>query len=649
MPMTDIDRMLQDADLPTLLPALAELTGNFDLLRTQYRPNPMPTLTGLAPQGGLSVQAQQDARREAAAEIRRWIADGCPDPVKLAQSEQFELIRFITGDLEEESLLMCQMQLGQIDPQFIPVDALKRAQVNQPLRVVIIGAGMSGIAAARYLELVGIDVVILERHGDVGGVWLENQYPGCRLDTSNFSYSYSFLQNAGWSERYSSREPVWSYLSGAADALNVRHRIHFHQRVTDVAFDEDAATWTLTAEDDRDGGRTTYCADLVISAVGQLNTPAVPEIPGRDEFAGDAWHTAEWNHEVPLEGRSVAVIGTGASAFQVVPEIAATAGQLTVLQRTPPWILPTPDYRQELPQGFRELLSLIPTYHGWYRFFQFWSNVEGRRPFAVVDPKWSRPDSVSEKNHDLRRALAGYLEGELSTRPDLLTKSTPHYPPYAKRMLRDDGRWTQTLLRDNVALETEPIQRIEPDGIRLRDGRMIQADVIIYGTGFSASEFLSTMTITGRGGVELHQYWDGEPRAYLGASVPGFPNFFMLYGPNTNLVVNGSIVMFSEFEVIHVLQCIATLVASGSATIECRADALERYYLEIDSANHCMAYGVPGVRSWYKSSSGRVSQNWPLSSLDFWTRARATDDNVYELRGLGRWHAPAEVASGAGS
>jgi 4-hydroxyacetophenone monooxygenase len=284
-----------------------------------------------------------------------------------------------------------------------------------------------------------------------------------------------------------------------------------------------------------------------------------------------------------------------------------------------------------MPDGLLWLFKNVPTYHRWFRFYQFWTSVEGRRPFAEVDPEWREPGTVSAKNAELRQTLAKRLLAEYEGYPELQAKVVPDYPPYGKRMLRDDGAWSRTLKQNNVHLVTEPIERIDPAGVRTRDGALHELDVLIYCTGFRAFDFLPNLDITGRGGVDLHEQWQDSAVAHLGITVPNFPNLFCIYGPNTNLVVNGSIVMFSECAVHYTLEAIRLLLETGHRSIEVSQDVLDRYQAEIDGANALMAWGVDEVTNWYKSPDGRVSQNWPLSTIEYWRRTRRPDPADFRL------------------
>jgi 4-hydroxyacetophenone monooxygenase len=285
-----------------------------------------------------------------------------------------------------------------------------------------------------------------------------------------------------------------------------------------------------------------------------------------------------------------------------------------------------------VPAGFQYLLGHVPYFRQWYRFWLFWKSAELLRPMAEVDPDWADTSrSVSEANDLLREMLTEAMLPQYESRPDLLDKVIPQYPPAAKRIIVDDGSWAEMLHRDNVTLTTTEIEKIVPEGVVTVDGKRHDFDVLLYGTGFQPSKFLTPMKVVGRGGVELHERWDGNARAYLGVTVPGFPNFYMLYGPNTNIVVNGSIIWFTECEVRYVMDCIKHILEGEHRALDVKEDVHDRYNEAIDAENLRMAWGVSTVNSWYKSESGRVAQNWPFPLLEFWKRTREVDPADYEL------------------
>jgi 4-hydroxyacetophenone monooxygenase len=626
-----VEAMLAQAELPSLLPALAYLTGDLTLVASDVRPPRQLASVVLAPQGGMSADQQILARARALAALIRFRDEGCiPAAHEDVSADQRPLLEFMTGGVDDRYLPMLAFELGVPDDIDAPTWRGAELAGDRDFQVVIIGAGMSGLAMAYRLMQAEVDFVVVERNADVGGVWLENQYPGCRLDTSNFCYSYSFMQRDDWPHQYSLGSEIQGYFHGAADKLGLRDRIQFGTAVTAAVFDEASGQWQLTVRT-ADGREQELRAHAVVSAVGQLNTPSYPQIPGLEDFAGDSFHSARWDASVQLAGRRVGVIGTGASAYQVVPSIADAVGELTLFQRTPPWTVPTPGYHATVPPGLAWLFKNVPHYHRWFRFYQFWTTVEGRRPFAEVTPGWDEPGSVSPQNAELRRTLIGHLMREYDGYPELQARVVPDYPPYGKRMLRDNGAWSRALKQDNVILAADGIERITPTGVLTRDGVHHELDVIVYCTGFRAFDFLSSIEVKGKGGADLHEQWGDEPTAYLGVTVPNFPNLFCLYGPNTNLVVNGSIVMFSECAVHYALESIRLLLETGHRTMELRPDTLEEYQAVIDHANAHMAWGVPGVNNWYKSPSGRVSQNWPLSTLEYWEKTRRPSVEHYEF------------------
>jgi 4-hydroxyacetophenone monooxygenase len=294
--------------------------------------------------------------------------------------------------------------------------------------------------------------------------------------------------------------------------------------------------------------------------------------------------------------------------------------------------MPTPQYYAPMPDEMQWLLTNVPFYSQWYRFWLFWRLSEGALPAARVDPDWPTDSgSVSALNDDLRVLLTQYIETQFADTPELLEKVVPRYPPLAKRILLDNGIWAATLKRDHVHLETGDIARITPDGIVMADGSEHEVDVIVYATGFEASRFLMPMTITGRGGIDLHEHWGNDARAYLGVTVAGFPNLFCLYGPNTNLVANGSIIFFSECVVRYIVSSVHLLLDQRLRAVDCRSEVADAYNLRVDEGNARMAWGASNVNSWYKNASGRVTQNWPFTLLEFWQRTCGPDPADYEL------------------
>ncbi|RMH72677.1 MAG: NAD(P)/FAD-dependent oxidoreductase [Actinomyces sp.] len=631
----EIRAALADAALQPLLPALAHLTGDLSLLRPHLRPDP---LLVNQPQAGFDAEQQAEIRALALETLTAFRDGGSRPAPPPSDDDLLAIMSFALGDPGDTNgrpladylpLLAEEMAHGGVDPR-APDWTRDAVAPGRDFTVLVVGAGMSGILAAHRCDQAGLDWIVVDENDDVGGTWYQNTYPGCRVDNPNFTYSYSFAQRHDWPYHYSPQPVLLDYFRACADAWGIRDRVRYRTSVTAMAWDASTGQWVVDTSGPDGPGRLRVHA--VISAVGQLNRPHIPDIAGLDTFTGPCFHSARWRHEVDLTGRRVAVIGTGASAVQFVPEIAPVCADLTVFQRTPPWLAPTEDYHDPVEPGMQWLLEHVPGYAEWNRFCIFWRMGDGALEAVRVDPAYRGcPDAVSDLNAFTRDLLTEYLRAAFADRPDLLEVVVPRYPVGAKRVVRDNGVWPAALKRDDVHLVTTPIDRVVPAGVVDADGRLHACDVLILATGFQASRFLAPMRVHGIDGVELHEAWAGEPRAHLGISVPGFPNLFLLYGPNTNIVLNGSIIYFSECGTRHILALLRRVLESGAAGISVRREVHDRFNEAVDAENARMAWGVSDVNSWYKNDSGRVSQNWPFTLLEYWERTRGANPDDYEL------------------
>ena len=479
-----------------------------------------------------------------------------------------------------------------------------------PYGVAVIGAGFGGIGMAIALKKAGIDdFVVLERAGDLGGTWRDNSYPGLTCDIPSQLYSFSF-RSWRWSRRFPARDEILDYLHALIGEHDLRPHLRFGCEVTTAEFDERAASWNLTL-----AGGDTLQASAVVCAAGQLTRPALPEIPGRDTFAGPAWHSARWDHDTELAGRRVAVIGTGASAVQFVPEIAKIAGHVDVYQRSAPYVLPKTDrpYRKaEL-----DLFDRVPLVRKADRLRVFLYGELLTSGF-VTSPKLLAGPMALWRRH-LRAQVAD---------PALRAKCVPDYVLGCKRVTFSDD-WYPALTRANVDLVTDRIERITPDGVVTDGGITRPADVFIYGTGFRTTEFLTPMSVTGLGGQSLRDAWRDGAQAYLGITVSGFPNFFLLYGPNTNLGGN-SIIYMLESQVSYVLGALRALEAGRAGWLDVRPDAQRAFSDWITAASSRSAW-VTGCHSWYTTASGRNTNNWPSYTFRYRRRVRRFDPDAYRL------------------
>jgi cation diffusion facilitator CzcD-associated flavoprotein CzcO len=479
-----------------------------------------------------------------------------------------------------------------------------------PYRVAIIGAGFGGIGMAVALKQAGIDdFVVLERADDLGGTWRDNSYPGLACDVPSLLYSFSF-RPWRWSRRFPAREEILAYLNGVVDERGLRPHLRLGAEVATAGFDEREGLWNLGLE----GGGTVQ-ARAVVCSVGQLRHPALPSIPGRDEFTGPWWHSARWNHDAELAGRRVAVIGTGASAIQFVLEIAKVAGRVDVYQRTPPYVLPKSDrpYR-EAEQALQHRLPVLRKAER-LRVFLYGELLTSG---FVLSPKLLAGPMQIWRHH-LRSQIAD---------PELRAKCVPGYVMGCKRVVFSND-WYPALTRPNVELVTDRIERIGPDGLITADGAAHAADVIIYGTGFTAVEFLTPMAVTGWQGRRLQDAWRDGAQAYLGITVSGFPNFFMLYGPNTNLGGN-SILYMLEGQIGYTLAAIRALHTERLGWIDVRPEVQDAFNSWVQSASRTSVW-ESGCHNWYTGASGRNTNNWPDHTFMYRYRVRHFDLADYRV------------------
>jgi cation diffusion facilitator CzcD-associated flavoprotein CzcO len=442
------------------------------------------------------------------------------------------------------------------------------------------------------------DFVILEKAATLGGTWRDNTYPGASCDAPSFLYSFSFAQKTDWSRRFAWQAELLAYSTELAVRHGLLPHCRFNAEVTTVTYVDAAQTWTLQCADG-----STVVADFVVAGVGQLNRPSTPSIPGRDTFVGAQFHSAQWNHSLDLGGKRIAVIGNAASAVQFVPQIAPLAASLTVFQRSANWLMPRKDrlYAPRTQRLLTRFPALAKLYHDAQWFFFGELQLTPLMKQVKVVQMLARWKSLAH----LRRQVKN---------PALRAKLVPDYPIGAKRVLFNDDYYP-ALSRPNVALVTTAIERIEPEGVRTRDGTPHPADVIIYATGFKSTDFLAPMRITGRGGRDLREEWARGARAYLGVTVTGFPNFFMLYGPNTNLGHNSILVMI-EAQVGYILDALAQMKARGVRRIDVKRDVLEAYNRTLQQDLARSVWATTGA-SWYKLADGTITNNWPHSTIRY--------------------------------
>lgn len=625
----DLAAALADVSVPTLLLSCVHITGDASILDGPLRPQGL-FLNEV--QGFMSAEDQARARAFALDVIRAWRDRGCPEPAPIGPALLKRMMDWLVCETvpdEYVQMLLEEMELDGGDAR-APRPGPDRAAAAA-LPVVIVGCGMSGLLAAIRLEEAGFPYVVIEKNAGVGGTWFENTYPGARVDVGNHFYCYSFEPSDHWTEYFAQQPELQAYFQRVMEKHGVDRHVRWRTEVTSAVWDEASATWAVTL----DTGET-LTARAVISAVGQLNRPYVPEIPGR--FEGPSFHTARWDHTVDLTGKRVVMIGAGATGFQVAPAIADRVAHLTIVQRTAQWMFPNPNYHAHVGPGVRWALRHLPFYGRWYRFLLFWPGCDKGLVAAKVDPEWEpQQQSVSAVNDFARIMFTEWITSQLQDRPDLVPKVVPDYPATGKRTLQDNGSWLATLKRPNVELVRAGVARLEADGVVDSNGARHDADVVVWATGFRVNDMLAPMTIVGRGGVDLRAAWGIRPRAYLGMTVPGFPNFFMLYGPGTNLASGGSLIFHSECEVRYVVQCLQLLAERGVAAMEPRRDRDDAWYERCQAELKTTVWASPHIaHSFYKNAAGEVHGLSPWRLVDFWAWTRVLDPDDFVLTGQPR-------------
>ena len=469
------------------------------------------------------------------------------------------------------------------------------------VEVAIVGTGFSGLCMAILLKQAGFgSFVVLEKAARVGGTWRENTYPGAACDVPSHLYSFSFEPNPTWSRAFSSQAEILAYLDRCADKYQVRAHIRFGVEVASATYDQAAGRWTVRGKD----GSVVVARALVLGN-GALHVPAYPDIPGLASFAGRCFHSARWDHDFDPRGQRIAVVGTGASAIQLVPQLAAVAGRLQLFQRTPAWILPKPDHA--IGPRARSIYARLPALQQLVRASIYW-----RLEWRALG--FTRPAILKLAEPLVRRHIAASVRD-----PARRAALTPSYRMGCKRILLSNDFYP-ALARPNVELVTAAIDRVEPAGVRTRDGVLREVDAIVLSTGFRVHEYLSSIHITGVDGHELNERWRGNPGAYLGITVAGYPNLFLLMGPNTGLGHNSMIFMI-EAQARYAVQCVAALRAHGVKAIDVRPEVQAAFNAELQ-ARLARSVWQSGCTSWYQDADGRNSTIWPGFTVDYWRRTR---------------------------
>ncbi|WP_030539925.1 NAD(P)/FAD-dependent oxidoreductase [Sphingobium sp. DC-2] len=626
LPITDKEGLrsaLAEANLPTLLMVYTTYAQD-----RAYLESFAPYMTGI-----YTAEAPSNVPEDMAQDLRDRL---------------FALLTSPTPPVErpiDPELLRTMMSVSvgeEVDPAIMPVlydqmgferpvprkDIPGRIPPPAGFRVLVIGGGMTGIAAGIKLGEAGYDYTIIEKNPDLGGTWYENRYPGVGVDTPSHFHSYSFELNPDWSSYHPKGPEIQNYLTGVAEKYGIRDHVQFQTMVVAARWDDAQSNWHVTLRDVKTGAERVEVANAVLLAHGVLNRWSFPNIPGLDSFKGPKMHTAGWDPDMDLTGKRVAVIGTGASAAQLAPAIAGKVSSLVIFQRSKHWVLNNPDIAVPVNENIHFALRHIPHYKEWFRFRVYWFTGDGLYGNVKMDADWPNKDvSISAQNDAARNYALHYIHNKLAGRPDLIEKIVPDYPIFGKRIVLDaDGGWLDTLLRPNVTLETDHIDHIEEDAIVTKSGKRYEVDVIALATGFELAPALGSLKVYGRGGCDLAAAWGkDEARSYLGVMAPAYPNFFMTLGPNSAPNHAAGVNMVLEAQIHYIIEALDKVVAAGGKAIEPTEQAYLDWNAKVEDQMKQMIWSHPKAKSYYLNSKGRNYVSCPFKLADYWSWTRNPD------------------------
>ncbi len=624
LPAAEVNRTLlkdgiANANIPALLMVLYQMTGEATWLQEPFAPGRSPGLDD-NDSGQLPDEVQTQIRTAAEEAIEAWLAG---KPLAIERPSNLRLAEMLSVAMTEH----VPEEYGDIVAAGMGYDLEPTAgtAIAADKTAIVIGGGVSGICAGIELGKLGIDYTLFEKNEDFGGTWFENRYPGCGVDTPSLTYTFSCRPN-DWSMYFPLRDEIEGYLLDTAREFGLYDKARFRTHVEEARWNTATDQWDVTITTP-DGKRETHSADYLFSAVGILNIPKYPQIDGLDEFAGEVYHTSRWPAEADLSGKRVAVIGNGASGMQVAPAIADEVSRMTIFARSKQWAAPFPQFRKKVPEGVRYLMQVVPLYRAWLEQRLSWTFNDRVHGTLFRDPEWEHPErAVNEINDAHRRVFTRYVEEQLQDRPELIERVLPEYPPFAKRMLLDNG-WFRTIKKPHVDLIPEHLAKVEGNTLSTSSGETVEADVIILATGFQTTNVLGSYDIVGREGQLLRDHWgEDNASAYLGTLVPGFPNFFILLGPNVGSGHGGSMIRNIENQMHFAGQVVQCAEAQEASTVEVKETAYTDYSRRIDDAHDRLVWTHPGTENWYRNSQGRVVAITPWRNDAFWRMTRSPDE-----------------------
>ena len=617
------------ADPMVLRGLIYQLTGDPEIAATT-----VVSATRMGFTGGLELGPEDAALvRRKAVEFLQSYRDGGAGELSIGPMDRLPKSMALTmgKEIESDSYDLWLEELA-LDPWARGLEwSREPSQRPTDFSVTIIGAGMGGLNAAIQLKRAGIPFSVIEKNEGVGGTWHENRYPGARVDTPSRLYTHLFASDYSYPYAFCPWTENQKYFDWVADTFDVRGDITFKTEVRSLVWDEAASMWEITV--DGAGGMRTLRSNAVITAVGFLNRPDLPDIPGLERFDGPSWHTARWPADFDPTGKRVAVIGTGCTGYQMVPELALEAEHVTVFQRTPQWLFPSPGYRAPFPPQIPWLDRNLPYHTNFMRLRVAGGFSAGFGPIAQIDPDFHDEHAVSEVNKAARDSCIAFLKEKLGDDDELIETMTPEHPVLAARPVIVDAEYSilDAIQRDDVTLVVDAIRGITEAGVETENGELHEVDAIVFATGFKATEYLFPMSITGRDGMTVEKLWSQTgAQGYVGAMIPGCPNLWTLYGPNSN---GGLLVpAFQEMETFFALQCIERLVLDGKKSIDVKQDAYRQYNEMIDERNQGMAWSDPRAQNYYWTKFGRSATQNPLTPLEMWNRLREPNFEHLEVR-----------------
>ncbi|MEO1969137.1 MAG: NAD(P)/FAD-dependent oxidoreductase [Sphingomonadaceae bacterium] len=610
---------IEKANIPALLMILYQVSGDERWLNEPYAPKRSPGLDD-NDSGQLPEPIQQEIRSAAKSAIADWVRGA---KLKVPRPDNARLAEMLSVAMTEH----VPQEYGDIIAAGMEYEAIARTASDgeSEKTAIIIGGGVSGICAGIELDRLGIAYTLFEKNEDFGGTWFENRYPGCGVDTPSLTYTFSCRPN-DWSKYFPLRDEIEGYLLDTARSFGLYDNAQFNTKVEEARWNEGTGRWDVTITNP-DGKREKHSADYLFSAVGILNIPQYPRIEGLNGFTGQVYHTSRWPKDARFAGKRVAVIGNGASGMQVAPAIADEVAEMTIFARSKQWAAPFPQFHKDIPEGVRYLMQVMPLYRAWLEQRLSWTFNDRVHGTLFRDPDWAHPDrAVNEINDGHRRAFTRYVTQELEDRPDLIEQVLPDYPPFAKRMLLDNG-WYRTIKKPHVRLIPEHLAKVEGSRLISSSGESVEADVIILATGFQTTNVLGSYDIIGRDGQLLHDKWgQDDAAAYLGTLVPGFPNFFILLGPNVGSGHGGSMIRNIENQMHYAGQVVLAARKQGAISVEVRSYVYEEYRRKIDEAHEKLVWTHPGTENWYRNSNGRVVAITPWRNDAFWRMTRSPNE-----------------------